>query len=117
MKENKQKFIRILSAELEDLIEDIERLMGAYQARSVKGDITNYVLLENNALLQNEIFCLKNFIKFINRIDLSQFETLEELYNFIEEKFKREMEEHCYAHAIADFVERKLKKVLNYIKT
>jgi hypothetical protein len=117
VKEKKQKFIRILTTEIEDLIDDIEHLMVVYKNRCEKGEITNYVYLENNALLKNEISCLKNFIKFLSKLELDKIETIEELYLFIGKEFKQQLEEHCYAHSIENFVERKLQKVINYIKS
>jgi hypothetical protein len=116
VKEKKLKFIRILNSELDDLAEDIEQLMGTYKERYEKGEISNYVYLENNALLKNEISCLKNFAQLTMHIELDRFETLEELYAFVEMEFKRQLKEGCYTHAIEGVVERKLQKVLNYVK-
>jgi hypothetical protein len=116
MKEKKLKFIRILNSELDDLTEDIEQLMEIDREKFEKGEISNYVLLENNALRQNEISCLKNFAQLTLHIELDKFGTLEELYTFVETEFKKQLKEGCYTHAIEGVVERKLQKVLNYVK-
>jgi hypothetical protein len=117
MKEKKLKYIRILNTELDDLAEDIGQLMGIYRERCERGEVTKYVYLENNALFENEISCLKNFAQFTLHIELDRFETLEELCAFVEKQFKRQLKEGCYTHAIENVVERKLQKVLNYVKS
>jgi len=117
MKEKKLKFIRILTTELDDLLEDIEQLMGVDRARSEKGEITQYVYLENNALFQKEISCLKSFAQFTLRIDLDGYGTLEELYAFVKDEFEKQLKGGCYTHAIENVVTRRLQKVLNYVKS
>ncbi len=117
MKEKKLKFIRILTTELDDLLEDIELLMGVDRKRSEKGEISQYVYLENNALLQKEISCLKSFAQFTQAVELDGFETLEELYAFVKAEFEKQLKEGCYTHAIENVVERRLQKVLAYVKS
>jgi hypothetical protein len=117
MKEKKLKFIRILTTEIDDLLEDIELLMGVDRARSEKGEISQYVYLENNALFQKEISCLKSFAQFTLRIDLDRYETLEELFAFVKAEFEKQLKEGCYTHAIENVVQRRLQKVLNYVKS
>ncbi|MBN1799448.1 MAG: hypothetical protein JW822_12815 [Spirochaetales bacterium] len=109
-------FIHMLQTELEDLIKDIELLMEVQKQRLEKSEITNYVYLENTALFKNEIACLKNFLKFSSQLDLDGFQTHDELGDYIKQEFKNQLEEHCYAQAIESFVDRKLKKIIDYIK-
>jgi hypothetical protein len=116
MKKLQRTFMRILQTELEDLIKDIELLMSVQKERLEKSEITNYVYLENTALFKNEISCIKNFLDFSSRLDLDRFLTYEELAACIETEFKKQLEEHSYAHAIESFVSRKLKKIINYVK-
>lgn len=117
MKENKLKFIRILNTELDDLADDIEQLMALYNGKCEKGEITRYVCLENNAILENEISCVKGFMQFTQSIDPDRFETLEDLSVFVKKEFQKHLEEGHYAHAIESFVERKIQKVLTYVKS
>jgi hypothetical protein len=117
MKEKKVKFIRILDTELDDLVEDIGQLMELYRKKCENGEITNYVCLENIALLENEISCLKGFSRFTQSIELDRFGTLEDLCAHVKEEFRRHLERGLFAHAIEGFVERKIQKVLAYIKT
>jgi hypothetical protein len=110
------EFIHMLQTELKDLIKDIEMLMKVQKERLENSEITNYVYLENTALFKNEIACLKNFLKYSLRLDLDGFQTYDELGDYIKKEFKNQLEEHCYAQAIESFVDRKLKKITDYIK-
>jgi hypothetical protein len=117
MKEKKLKFIRILNTELDDLTDDIGQLMTLYNERCEKGEITRYVCFENSAILENEISCVKGFMQFTQRIDPDRFETLEDLSVFVKKEFQKHLEDGHYAHAIENFVERKIQKVLTYVKS
>jgi hypothetical protein len=117
MKEKKLKFIRILNAELDDLMEDIELLMGAYKQRCEKGEITNYVFMENQAVFKNEIAYLNEFARLVQRMDLDRFQTMEELCAFVESEFKQNRKKGCYTPSIESVMERKLQKVLLYVKS
>jgi hypothetical protein len=47
-------FLKVLRAELEDLLEDLKAVEAQYRQRFDSLEITNYVLLENEALLIRE---------------------------------------------------------------
>jgi PP-loop superfamily ATP-utilizing enzyme len=116
MKALQKKFISILRAELEDLIEDIELLMSVEKERFAKNEITNYVYMENTALFKNEIACLNDFIRLAAGIRLEDFDSLEKLGSYIEEEFKNRRQEHEYQQAVMSFVSRKIAKVINYVR-
>lgn len=117
MKEKKRKYISILNVELKDLVEDIDVLMAGHKDRSEKGEISNYVFQENQALFKGEISCLNDFANLVLQIDLDRFQTLEELRTFVEKEFKQHLNKGCYAPAIEDVVTRKLRKVLLYVES
>ena len=62
-------FKRLLTAELEDLIEDIGLLEEHYRERFAGEEITPYVFQENEALLIREIDSINKFIQIVDGID------------------------------------------------
>lgn len=117
MKEKKSKLISILCTEIQDLSEDIGQLISMYGARRDNGEITNYVFLENSAVLNSEISCLKNFAQLVTGMNLDAFGTLEDLCSYISKEFRTQRRGCGYTPAIEDVFERKLQKVLTYVKS
>jgi hypothetical protein len=117
MKEKKRKFIKILGTELDDLVDDIEELMRLYKRRFENGEITQYVCLQNNALLENEVSCLRAFSRFTQGIDADRYGTLDELSGHVKTEFQRHLADGLFAHAVESFVERKIQKVLEYVSS
>ena len=111
------KFIRILTLELDDLTEDIEQLMALDKSRCEKGEISNYVYLENTSLLKNEISCLSSLGKFVASVDPEGFETVSALLDHITGGFRTLRKEGCYSPAIESMVLRKLQKVFTFVES
>ena len=77
MPERKKLFLKILKAELEDCLEDVEDLTNLYERRRDKEEITNYVFQENEALLSREFKGLKNIILSIDGLDSEGYASVE----------------------------------------
>lgn len=114
MPESKQKFLKILRIELEDLIEAVEALVERHRERLKAGEITDYVFNENSALLICEKKALENFLTELGRIDWACYNSVGELAAAVNMSFENFLKEHEYFPALKEFVQKKIKKVLDY---
>ncbi len=114
MSEQKKKFMKVLSLEIEDLIEDLNLLIDTHEKRRARGEITDYVCRENVALLINGRRALERFREELARLDPAGFRDVKEMEKAVERKFTAFLEEHNFTHAVEGFVDRKLRKVLAY---
>ena len=64
----KQKFLEILKVELNDLGSDLDVLVDEYKKRKSKNEITEYVFLENLAVLKREMYGIDNLIEAIDSV-------------------------------------------------
>ncbi len=111
----KEKFIKILIVELEDLDKDIKMLIDECTNKHSHDQISEYVYLENLAVLQNELFGVEGFIDDVKSINLDKFESVEELMNSLTNQLKDRIHEKGLVHSIMLLVERKIKKVYIFV--
>lgn len=116
MREVKKNLIKILKLELEDLQIDIERLIEECEQQREKSDLSPNVFLENLALFRNELLAVNVFERFLDKINVEDFQSLEELVEYIREGFHQKVRETGLAQAINRYVDRKLDKVAEYVK-
>ena len=117
MQLQKKKYIQILKIELDDLEADIELLMNECIQKGEKQQITKYVLLENLAVLKNEMSGIEHFKKILDEMNTDEYPDINNLVNEIDKKFKAYIERGGLVKAVYLMVERKLHKVLKYVKT
>jgi hypothetical protein len=115
MPERKKLFLKILKAELEDCLEDVEDLTNLYERRRDKEEITNYVFQENEALLSREFKGLKNIILSIDRLDSEGYASVEAFAAAVDEILQRAVLEFEDPEAVYGIAKRKLLKVLRYV--
>ena len=65
----KRKYLDILRLEIEDLIEDIGVVVNEYKRRRDLGEITNYVFLENLAVLHNELLGVDDMMEMLDNVN------------------------------------------------
>ena len=111
------KYIQILKIELDDLEADIELLIDEHIQREEKHQITKYVLLENLAVLKNEMSGIEQFKKMLTDTNLDDYKDIHEFVNEIGKKFKAYIARGGLVEAVYSMVERKLHKVLKYVQT
>jgi hypothetical protein len=110
-----RKYLKILEIELEDLQSDIELLINEYNARKDRGEITDYVLLENLAVLKNEICAIHAFHEMVEDLEMDSYKNLESFIRDVKDRFKGRIRECSLAEGIEQYVERKLDKVFKYV--
>jgi len=114
MPERKRLFLKVLKAELEDCLEDVEDLKNLYQRRFRCEEITNYVYNENDALLKRELAGLKNILQTIDDVTLDRVASVEALAADIDAKMQKKVLEYEDPEAVYGIAKRKLLKVLRY---
>ena len=109
------KYLKVLKIELEDLEEDLEVMKELYDRREQRNEITDYVFLENVALLKTEIAGVESLVKSIDDIPVDQFSHLDEFVDYVDALFRERTEHSGYPEAVYALVKRKLSKVSRYI--
>lgn len=112
----KKRYLNILDIELENLAEDIALLIAEYRRRKEEGEITNYVLLENLAVLQSEIHGVERFRRLLKSIESVSYDDLDSLVADIRDRIKAIMDRSSFPEALYPLVLRRLAKVARYVK-
>lgn len=115
MPERKRLFLKILKAELEDCLEDVEDLSNLYERRRNKEEITNYVYQENAALLSRELGGFKNILLSIDGLSPEGYDSVEAFASAVDSIIQREVLEFEDPEAVYGIAKRKLLKVLRYV--
>lgn len=115
MPESKRKYLNILKIEAKDLIEDIGVLVADYTKRRETDEITNYVFLENLAVLHNELSGVDYWVMILDTINPDAYESLDDMIQDIEERMKAKIKTSNLAEALLPLIKRKLEKVKTYL--
>jgi len=116
MPEKLKLFTKILTAELEDLEDDLHT-WGLYLEEKHRNDkISEYVFLENNALLRSELVGIRTMLETISNNHPSNLPDLESIKEYYVALIKREAAQYQFQEAILAFATRKIEKVYAYLK-
>ena len=113
--DDKAKYLEILKVGMQDVAEDIKLLVGDYETRRKAGEITNYVLLENLALLTHEIHGVESFLALVEEIQPDQYSSLDEMIADIDTKVGELIEHVGHDPVLYQIVRRKLTKLAVYV--
>ena len=116
MHEKVQTFLTLFEIELNDLQKDIELLIERYREDHDKEVISNYVFLENIALMKNELFGIDSFRDLVRSIEPTDYcSTI-----LLADDLRCNLRERCRSRGIAASIyllaERKIRKILSYIE-
>ncbi len=107
--------VKILQLELIEVENDLNGLKELYTNRHDSSEITNYVFLENTALLQLELQSIHQISSILADFKFdkngSSHKLLDEIDNFIKEEIKSRQ----FSEAIYNFIKLKLIKVSKYL--
>lgn len=109
-------FLKILAAELEDLSQDILMVEARYKIRFEKAEISNYVYLENEALLAQEADALKALIRIIDTQTVYPDEELTDCISRLGKCVSEFLQDGEYPEVVGLFLLRKIEKVKKYIE-
>ena len=115
MREAKKNFIKIMRIELKDLHMDIEALIRECQKEKEKGKLTNHVFMQNLVVFKNELLGLNTFDEILDSTNPEEYDTLDDMINYLKNRFRKMIKASGLVEAINIYVERKLTKVANYI--
>lgn len=108
-------FLKILRAELEDLLEDLHAVEARYRERFANSEITNYVLLENEALLSREEESVRELIISIDGLNSSRYKSVNEIIEDLDAVVREFITNKEYPAAVHRLLRRKMDKVLSYV--
>ena len=115
MQKIKKRFMEILYIELDDLKEDLERLVDETENQRKKGILTEHVYMANLALYKNELLGVKSFNHILDHTDPSGFANLDDLLSHLRHSFQEKVRVGGRARAVNVCVERKLRQVARYV--
>jgi hypothetical protein len=114
MAETRNRYLRILKIEIEDLAQDIAELVTHYGNKLSDGKITDYVYLENVSLIQHEVACLKELLRELDGLDPAAYADLPGTIRAVE----RVLEHACGSglpESIRTILRRKIEKTRRYV--
>ncbi len=112
-----EKYVQILKLELEDLEIDIQKLIENCEKTSKTSDLKINVFLENLQLFNNELLAVDIFEKMLDKLDVSKFDSLDDLVRHIKQSFEAKVDALGLAKVITRMVDRKLQKVADYVSS
>ena len=113
---NPQKYFpRILLVEMTDLEEDLELLIREAKKDFESGRITERVYRENRTLYKNEIMGVRDFCNLLVETNYADFNTLDDMITYYIDTFKAMARKKGLANAVILCVERKIRKVKEYV--
>lgn len=109
-----KKFIEILGIELEDLEHDIEFTENLMTERREHQEITEYVFMENLAILKSEILAIGQVRNLLREAPVHYSEPAA-VKRELEEIFSKRVKELGLPESTMHFLKRKLEKVERYM--
>jgi hypothetical protein len=116
MPEKIRLFIKILTAELEDLEDDLQT-WGQYLDEKHRADkISEYVFLENSALLRRELAGIRTMMQAIGENHPANLPDLDSIREYYIGFVQREAAQYQFQGAIVALVKKRIEKVYRYLK-
>ncbi len=104
----------LFSAEILDVIEDLQLLEEIYKTRYQKSEITNYVFLENESVLHQEIDGLHEIRKRLASMPMSDIQNVAEAVTSLKTTVASIIKEAGYPEGLIPLLDRKLDKLASY---
>ena len=115
MKEKIGKFLSILKIELEDLEQDLVSLEDSYRQKWEEDKISNYVFLENMAVLREELTGIHKILGDLTTVNSSSFSNIDEFIEHILTIIKENRKNIDLPEGVYRLLRRKIMKVRNFI--
>jgi len=107
-------FIVVYTLELESLKARLRKKEARYREEYETGLVSNYVFMENRALLENEIIGFDNFIGELHKLDMTKYSSLSDLRDALNVLNEKLCEEEGVAHSAALLAKRKADRIVSY---
>ncbi|MDR1507536.1 MAG: hypothetical protein LBI67_10595 [Treponema sp.] len=108
-------FLTMLREEIGESLDNIQYLADSYERKLKNGDVTNYVYNENESFLAQETAGLRRFLAFMDSISPDVKEP-EDIAILIGNVIKKKAEDYEDPEAIYLIINKKLEKVLRYLR-
>jgi hypothetical protein len=108
-------FRRILIAEARDLQADLECMTEQQQLRFKSNEISEHVCLENSAVFGSEINSIDGFIALVERLDMDEVTTLDEVMALVRQEVRDRLEGTLRCPCVLEQLDRKMVKVRAYV--
>jgi len=109
------RFLDILTLEIEDLENDILDLVQLAKDRLERHEITNYVFLANKGVLLNQLACLKTLMGTLRSLDTRGYADVKQLVADVERRMRDCLASSEYPEAVFSLVKRRIDKVYRYL--
>lgn len=117
MNEPVKAFLAILNVEMHDLEEDLKLLMSKSEEKHKKEQISNYVYLENLAVIKQELFGVNGIARRFEKTNVDEYKDLDSLIMGLKSEMLNEKAKDLLPEGVIHMVERKLKKVQAYVES
>ena len=104
----------LMRLELQDVQEDIKALEDLGVQRYRRGEITEYVLKENNALFEGEIHAIRFLIGILTDPKWAQIQSPEEFFLQFDMAVQNHLKDFQYPSAVNSILDRKVRKVREF---
>jgi hypothetical protein len=108
---------KILTIELEDLLEDIGLVEIRMAERLGREEITGYVFKSNDAFFRMEAESIRHLLKLIDAIDITLYKNADDMAAHLHITAKELLRAHEDPQAVYALFARKLQKVLKYVNS
>lgn len=108
--------INILQIELREVENDLINLEKLYAHRHDNSDITNYVFLENTAVLKSEVDSIHEIGTMLDNFRLDENLSAHQMLDAIDEYIKEIVAERQFSEAIYSFAKSKITKISKYLE-
>ena len=105
----------ILKVEMKDLEEDLSVMEEIYQNKKDDGQITNYVYMENMAVLKEEIRGIEKIITCLNESNPEDYESIDDFISQFTRLCRENQRNVDLPEAVYAMFTRKIHKVKQYI--
>jgi hypothetical protein len=116
MKSHIDKFLRVLRIELEDLELDLVALEESTRQKWEENQISNYVFMENMAILREELTGVHKIINDLTGMDTSHFTEMDGFTEHLIKIIKENINNADLPEGVYRLLQRKILKVRDFIK-
>jgi hypothetical protein len=114
--DEKRKFLEVLRIEIDDLAEDVAALEALTRGRGATGEITDYVLRENVAVLERELRGVAAVRACLAAVRAEDYAALDDLLDALRLRLADRIRCGGFDPVVRSLVERKIAKVASYVR-
>lgn len=107
--------VNILQIELREVENDLKGLEKLYFDRHNSSEITNYVYLENTAVLKSEMDCIHQIGVLLDNFQIDENQSPQQMLKLMDDYIKKIVNDRQFSEAIYNFTKRKMEKVSKYL--